>query len=379
MSLPERWRPRFPILERRTYLNSCSQGALSDAVRAAYDAYLADWDELGSPWELWVGKEEEARRVFADLLRAAPDEVAVTGSVSHGVSSLVSALPLEEDRDTLVYTALDFPTVGQILHAQARRGLRVVEIPEGADGGIDLDAAERLVDERTALLAFPLVCYRNGARLPVAELVDLARRRGALTLCDAYQGLGAVDVAAPSLGVDVLVGGALKYLLSSAGVAFLWSRRDLTVRLVPTQTGWFADEDLFAMDVHDYSPAPDARRFQAGTPAIPALYAAVAGIRIVVDAGPAVVEAHVARLVRRLREEVTALGGRPATPPTDDPGPMLAVRSTDAEALVAALAAEGIVTSSRDGNLRVSLHGYNDEGDVDRLLRALADNRALLA
>ena len=51
-------RARFPIFERLTYINSCSQGALSDAVRAAYETYLADWDEHGSPWELWVELQE---------------------------------------------------------------------------------------------------------------------------------------------------------------------------------------------------------------------------------------------------------------------------------------------------------------------------------
>ncbi|HEY6068865.1 MAG TPA: hypothetical protein VIU81_09210, partial [Gaiellaceae bacterium] len=76
--LPERIRHRFPIFNERVYINSCSQGALSDAVRASYEQYLDDWDEKGAPWEYWVERQEAARAAFAGLVNAAPDEIAVT-------------------------------------------------------------------------------------------------------------------------------------------------------------------------------------------------------------------------------------------------------------------------------------------------------------
>src|SRR6266550_1490512 len=90
--LPDRIRHRFPIFERRLYVNSCSQGALSDAVRAAYEQYLSDWDEKGAPWEYWVERQEAARSAFAGLVNAGPDEIAVTTSLSAGVSALASGL-----------------------------------------------------------------------------------------------------------------------------------------------------------------------------------------------------------------------------------------------------------------------------------------------
>ncbi len=88
-------RERFPIFEHTTYVNSCSQGALSIDVREAYGAYLDGWDAHGAEWEHWVERAEAARAAFAQLVGAAPDEVAVTTSVSQGVSGVVSALPLE--------------------------------------------------------------------------------------------------------------------------------------------------------------------------------------------------------------------------------------------------------------------------------------------
>src|SRR3954463_12145405 len=90
--LPHRIRHRFPIFERLVYVNSCSQGALSDAVRRAYERYLTDWNEKGAPWEYWVERAEAARAAFARLVNADPDEVAVTTSLSAGVSALASGL-----------------------------------------------------------------------------------------------------------------------------------------------------------------------------------------------------------------------------------------------------------------------------------------------
>src|SRR5437764_3297308 len=91
-SLADSCRHRFPIFEQRVYINSCSQGALSDAVRASYEQYLADWDEKGAPWEYWVERQEAARASFADLINAGTDEIAVTTSLSAGVASLASGM-----------------------------------------------------------------------------------------------------------------------------------------------------------------------------------------------------------------------------------------------------------------------------------------------
>ena len=120
-------RERFPIFRKKSYLNSCSQGALSIDVQQAYQQYLCDWEEQGSPWELWVERLEAVRHAFAGLINAAPDEVAVTASVSHSISALASALDFNGERNKIVVSDFEFPTVGQIWHAQAQRGAQVVE------------------------------------------------------------------------------------------------------------------------------------------------------------------------------------------------------------------------------------------------------------
>src|SRR3954463_13164375 len=297
--LPDRIRHRFPIFEQRVYINSCSQGALSDAVRASYEQYLDDWDAKGAPWEYWVERQEAARASFADLVNAAPGEIALTPSLSPRVASLASGLRFAR-RSKVVLTDWEFPTIGQIWHAQEARGARVVHVKASPDGTLPLEEFDRAIDDDTLLVSITHVCYRNGAMVDVPAVVELAHERGALVLLDAFQSVGSLPVDVAELGVDFLGAGVLKYLLGSAGLGFFYCRRDLVERVRPTQTGWFADENIFAMDHTDYSPAHPAAPFQSAPPPIPAIYAGIAGIELMQEIGVAETREHVLRLNARL-------------------------------------------------------------------------------
>jgi selenocysteine lyase/cysteine desulfurase len=373
-------RAEFPIFESATYLNSCSQGALSHRVREAVEGWLAGWDENGAEWDFWVERNETFRAAVASLLHAEDADVAVTTSVSQGVSGLVSALDLAGERNRIVISEYEFPTVGQIAHAQELRGAEVVHVRPDPDGSIPPERFAEQIDERTALVCCTTLSYRSGHRHDVAAIAEAAHAAGAIVLADSYQACGAIELDVGSLGADVVTGGTVKYLLGTAGLGFMWVTPEVREALVPTQTGWFADEDIFAMSIADYSPHASARRFDAGTPPVPSLYAGVAGISLVEEAGVPAIEAHVAGLVDRLLDGLDALGATAVTP--RDPrrrGPLVCVRARDVAGLVEALAADRIVVSSREDKLRVALHLYNVDEDVDTLLDALGRNRALLA
>ena len=309
-----------------------------------------------------------ARR-SAHLVGASADDVAIQTSVSAAVSGLVSALRFDGGRNRIVISEYEFPTVGQIAHAQELRGAEVVHVePEP-------EAFAAAVDERTALVCATFLSFRSGGVHDVEAIYGIAREHGALMLVDAYQAVGALPVEAPKVA-DVVVGGTVKYLLASAGLSFMACRPGLVTELLPTQTGWFADENVFDMQIARYRPHASARRFDAGTPPVPNIYAGLAGVSLVAEAGVPRIAEHVSGLVQRLVGGLDELGATVAARPD---GPLVCVRSTDAPALVATLAADDIVTSERDSNLRVSLHLYNTEDDVDAVLAALARHRALLA
>ncbi len=371
-SHPDRWRAirgRFPVFRDKVYVNSCSQGALSDAVRAAYEEYLDGWDENGAEWGHWVERSEAARAAFAGLLGAAPDDVAIQTSVSAAVSGLISALRFRDGRNRIVISENEFPTIGQIAHAQELRGAEIVHVEP------DPEAYAAAIDERTALVASTLVSYRTGAVHDVESIYAIARAHGALMLVDGYQGIGAIPIEASRVG-DAVVGGTVKYLLASAGLAFMALRPGLVEELVPVQTGWFADENVFDMQIERYRPHRSARRFDAGTPPVPNIYAGVAGVGLIAEAGVPAIQAHVRGLVERFLAGLDELGAKVAAPPR---GPLV-VRPLDGCALRSWTCSPQteIVASERDSNLRVSLHLYNTDDDVDAVLAALARHRQLL-
>ncbi len=371
-------RARFPVFEHKTYINSCSCGALAVEVEAAVRRYLHDRLEEGSDWGYWVGRNEAARAAVARLLGAAPDEIAVTTSASAGINSIASALRFDEGRHKIVISDYEFPTDAQIWYAQELRGAEVVRVTE-REGYIPASRFADVIDEQTKLVAVTQVCFRNGAMLDIPAIAALAREHGALMMVDGYQGFGTVPFDVEQAGIDFAVGGCVKYLLGTAGIGFLYVRRDLIESLVPTVTGWFAQEDIFAMDTTRYDPAHSARRFEMGTPPVVNTYAAEAGLGIIEEVGLGAIAARIGELTGQIKARAREAGYSLATPadPTRH-GAMIALRCRDAPALVAGLAEQGIVVSDRDNNLRISPHFYNNEQDIETLFAALARLRQLL-
>src|SRR5262249_41411168 len=229
-------RGEFPIFEHTVYANSCSQGALSTRVRDAVESWVAGWDENGAEWDFWVERNEAARAAFAGLVHASSDDVAVTTSVSQGVSALVSALDLTGERNRIVISEYEFPTVGQIAHAQELRGAEVVHVRPDPDGRISLESFEEAIDERTALVCCTASSVRSGHRHDVTAIAEIGHAHGALVLADSYQAIGAIELDVRTLGADVVTGGTVKYLLGSAGLGFMWIHGDVRSSLLPTQT-----------------------------------------------------------------------------------------------------------------------------------------------
>lgn len=371
-------RARFPVFERKAYINSCSYGALATSVETEVRRYLRDRLEEGCDWNYWVERNEAARSSVAHLLGATPDEIAVTTSASAGINSVASALRFDDGRHKIVISDYEFPTDAQIWYAQELRGAEVVRVPE-TDGYIPAESFAEAIDEQTKLVAVSQVCFRNGARLDIPAIAKLAHERGALVMVDGYQGFGTRPFDVNEAGVDFAVGGCVKYLLGTAGIAFLYVRHGLIESLVPTVTGWFAQQDIFAMDTTRYDPAHSARRFEQGTPPVINIYAATAGLDIVNEVGLEAIGRRVGELTGEIKSRANDAGYTIVTPTDPDRhGAMIAIKCTDAPALVAKLAERDIVVSDRDNNLRISPHFYNNEQDIDTLFTALAELRGLL-
>ena len=372
-------RKEFPVLERKTYLNSGSYCALANDVKAACEAYMEDRLLVGANWDLWITKNESVRVLTATLLHAAPDEIAITASVSAGLNALASALDFSGPRNKVIVSDFEFPTNAQIWHAQEPRGARVLHVRSAPDG-IPLENFAAAIDEQTQLVAITHVCFRNGAKLDIPGIVRLARAKGARVLLDCYQSVGSLDIDVKALDVDFAAGGMLKYLLGTAGIGFLYVRDSFTKSLVPTNSGWFAQAEIGAMDITANRPAPNARRFEAGTPAVANCYAAEAGLKFLLAVGTPAIEKRNYALTRRCMQRLEEIGWPSITPTEDERrGATVAVPSRNSRVLSAELMKRDIVTSHRDDNIRASFHFYNDEDDVESFIAAMKDLRGSLS
>jgi selenocysteine lyase/cysteine desulfurase len=372
----EALRKEFPVLQRKTYLNSGSYCALANEVRAAFDAYMEDRLLVGANWDVWVTKNESVRNLTATLLNASPDEIAVTASVSAGLNALASALQFTGARNKVVVSDFEFPTNAQIWHAQEPRGARVVHVARDADGDIPAEMFEKAIDEQTQLVAITHVCFRNGAKLDIPGIVRIARAKGAKVLLDCYQSVGSLDIDVKALDVDFAAGGMLKYLLGTAGIGFLYAKESCVRSLVPTNSGWFAQANIAAMDITANRPAPNARRFEAGTPPVVNCYAAEAGLKMLLRVGTAAIEKRNYALTRRCMQRLEEIGWPSVTPVQDARrGATVAVPSRDSAQLSAELMKHDIVTSHRDDNVRASFHFYNNDDDVESFIAAMQELR----
>jgi selenocysteine lyase/cysteine desulfurase len=368
-------RSHFPILQEKTYLYSCSQGALSRQVEAGMAEYAASWRRSPAPWDEWMCAYTELRAVFARMVHADPEEVAILTSASAGINPIASALRFDQ-RDKVVMGEFEFPTMGHIWLAQQPRGARV-EFLKAVDDAIPLESYDRAIDSSTLIVPLTQVSFLNGFRPDVAAVTHIAHERGAMVFLDGYQDCGTRPIDVKALGVDFYVTGTLKYLLGPPGLAFLYVRRELIERLTPTITSWMAQREVFAFDPQTLDPAHEARRFEGGSPPIPNIYMARPALDLLLDIGLEQIAEQVARLTHAFLAGARQLGIASKTPSTSM-GPLAVLRARDAGALIARLAARGIAVSSRHDGVRFSFHVYNTLDDVRVALDALADNLPLL-
>ena len=371
----ESFRKRFPVLEDKIYLNSCSQGALSRDVEEGMLDYLRSWHKHGSPWDIWVEHYESARVQFARLIGAEPEEIALVASASAGVNALASALSFQR-RNKVVLGEFEFPTMGHIWLAQRPRGADVIFV-EGEQNRIRVEAYDVLVDRNTLIVPLTHVCFMNGFRSPVAEITKIAHDRGALVLLDDYQDSGTRPINVKAMQVDAYVTGTLKYLLGPPGLAFMYVSRSIAESLVPTVSGWFGQRNPYAFDVRLLEPAPSTRRFESGTPPIPSIYGAVAGIELLQRYGLQNLAERIGLLTKALINGASELGIQIKTP-LDSAGPLVVLQAKDADGLVRLFARDGVICSCRHDGLRISFHAYNTLDDVKFVLGLLQENLQML-
>jgi len=368
-------RPEFPILDRVTYLVSNSLGAMPRAAADQLATYARDWSELGVRawsrgwWEMPLSVGDE----IAPLVGAGPGDIVMMPNVTLAQASVLSALDYTAPRDTIVMSGLDFPSVRYVYDALATRlGARIVVVP--GDDSISVDTGRLLeaIDERTRLVAVSHVLFRSAFVMDADAICRRAHEMGALVSLDAYHSVGILPVDVRQSGVDFLTGGVLKWLCGGPGAAFLYVSSAVRDTLAPALTGWQAHAHPFAFDdAMEYTTG--AFRWLTGTPAIPALYAALAGPRLVRRAGIAAIRAKSVRQTGRLIE-LADRRGYPVNAPraAERRGGTVAFGVPHGYEVAQALLARDILVDYRpDAGIRVAPHFYTTDDELDAVVAAI--------
>lgn len=374
-----RYRDRFPILDRTTYLVSNSLGAMPRAVPERLAEYCELWATRGVRawaegwWEMPVRVGDE----IAPLIGAADGEVAMLPNVTTAQAVVLSSLRYDPPRDTVVMTGLDFPSVRYVYDTLATRlGARIVVVPgdDGSSEAVELDRLLEAIDERTRLVAVSHVLFRSAYVMDAAAICRRAHEVGALVSLDAFHSVGVIPVDVKESGVDFLAGGVLKWLCGGPGGAFLYVSPRIRNELEPAFTGWQAHARPFAFeDEMDY--AQGAWRWLNGTPPIPALYAAIEGPRIVREAGVREIRAKSVRQTSRLME-LAAREGFPVRAPRDPArrGGTVAFDVPHGYEVSRALLARDILVDYRpDAGIRVAPHFYTSDDELEMAVAAMRE------
>lgn len=363
----ESYREHFTGLKNLTYLAACSHSPLWDGMERSLDRYQQDLREFGNPWDLWVERMEYSKGLFADLIGAKKNEVAINFSVSSALTALLSGMRFG-DRNEILVSDMEYPTTNYIFLAQEHLGAKTRTI-KSKDYRVSLDQYEKGTGGQTKLVSAIHVASMNGFKQDIHQISSIAHKAGSLVYVDVYQSLGTIPVDVKKDDIDFLSSGTLKWLLGVPGVSYLYVKGELIHDLEPTNIGWFSQKNpfLFGAEKLDYSDSAD--RFQSGTWSVPAVYSAIEGMELIKKVGPENIEAKIGRLTDHAIEYSRSKGLKTITP--SDPkerGAIVSFLVNDPHGMENRLRKIGIITSSRDVGLRLAPHFYNNTDDVERAI-----------
>lgn len=364
-------RALFPALDGTIYLNTATMAVGCAPAKEAYLSAVERWSAGRFDWMEAEQAGEDARAMFAQIVGARPEDVAIVPAVSVAAGIVAANLPPPAPGENVVLAGSEF-TSNYFPWVQLRERGYDVRTVSSTDDGPPAEAYAAVADGGTRLIAVSAVHSPTGFRTDLAALSRIAARSGAWLFVDACQAAGAVPLDVARDGVDFLAAAGHKFLLGSRGMGYLYVRPALLDRLRPVLPGWKAARnpaESFIGPEMDLSPT--ASRLDASLVWFAAL-ADQAAFGVFRRFGtPAMLERN-ARLSRRLHDALSerSVGFRPF--PEAHRSTIVSVPVRDTAATMARLRAAGVVAAAPLGRVRLSVHCYNLEEEIDRVAELLA-------
>jgi len=362
-------REQFPAAEKHTYLNAAEASPISRTAAAEakrfYDEMLADGD---LHWETWLFRKGLVREKLADFIHADPGELAFTLNTSHGMNLVADIL---RGPGTVVTMTDEFPS-STLPWLHRKRDVHFVEPTE--ENTYSLEAIDKAIDVGARVLVTSYVQYRTGFRQDLTALGELCRARDVVFVVNGTQAVGAMPLDVEASHIDFLVFASLKWPLAGYGIGALYInkvRRDLIEYPV---AGWQSVSHPDAMDNESLALKTDAAALEVGCPHFPNIFALGGALDLLNAIGLENVTARIFELDDYLVEKLTAIDVEIVSPLEKKYRSGITVLDIpNAAEIVTKLRERNVIVTERAGRLRVSLHVYNNEEDIDTFVAALGE------
>jgi selenocysteine lyase/cysteine desulfurase len=356
-------------LDEVAWLFTGAESPLHKGVHAAVNEYL-EQRTRGPQGRVFNAQiEESCRAQFAQLLGTEAQNIALLSNASEAISTIILALRLQPGENIVLHD-LEYPSA--VLSTLALREFGVeMRVAPHQNWQVSNDELLALVDEKTRLVVTSHVSYISGTRFDYQALHEKLQSTNALLMLDATQSLGVVPVEMRH--ADFVISSTYKWLLGLHGAGVLAINPQRTKNLVPILTGWRSVENVFSPRrfeiVERYA---DARRFELGYPAFTTIAALNFSLGVLLKCGIANIEKHILDLGEKTIAGLQEMNLQVMTPSDEKfRAGNVAFVCERGEEIAAQLAVAGVLCWGGDGRLRLSMHGFNDESDIERALNEI--------
>ncbi len=368
------WRSQMPITEKFAYFDHAAVGPLSQGAFDAMSNFLDQASRLGDTvWPTWAAKNEKLRRDAAQLLNCAAREICLVPNTSTGINIVAEGWPWQAG-DSVVIPDGEFPSNLFPWMNQQSRGVDVRIVPRH-EGEVRIGDLIEAADQSTRMIAVSWVGYASGFRLDIADLVAQAHQRGILVFLDAIQGLGMFPLDLERVPVDFLAADGHKWLLGPEGAGIAMIRGEHLSKIRVGNVGWGSVKNSYNYNEPKLELRDEAARFEAGSANMVGLGGLSASLEMFLAVrqchGDQAIGDRVVSLATRLDGLLRDLGAQTslAAAPENRSG---IVNFSIAGAEPAAIRSRGleqdVVLSCRGSGVRASIHAYNNEEDLQRLV-----------
>src|SRR5919199_1651838 len=366
----QRIRADFPITKSYTYLANAAISPIPRPVAQEISRfYKGMLNQAGSLWPDWIKEMEHARDLYARFINASSNEVGFTHSTSEGMNIIAHML---HTKGSVISNELEFPS-SILPWLNTGSHIRFVKSKNGRILKQDISNA---IDSKTKLVVISHVKYSTGFRQDLVDLSELTRKHGLFLIVNPTQSLGALHFDVKEFNVDFMASDGHKWLLSSFGIGAIFVKREYLENVFEFHPPFYSQLGQKERDVYDNSKinmSATASRFELGSPHFSNILSLKAAIEYLSKIGITNIERRILALTSYLVEKLHELDLDIISPLEEEKSRsgIIVFKMPDALEIVRKLEEKKIVVSARGGGIRVSPHFYNNEEDIDTLIRAL--------